>query len=395
MKLFEHEGKELLRTQGIKVPEAMLAFSVADTESAARELGGPVMVKAQVLSGGRGKAGGIQAAANGREAGAIASRLLGSHLSGHKVEKLLIEEHTPIARELYLAITIDAQSGQPLLLFSPHGGVDIEDLAAGDTGLLRSHSVDLLEGLQPYLMRRVAKEAGLGSSLLTPLGDVAAKLYGAFRAADAAVAEINPLVLTNEGGLVALDAKFDIDDYALHRQRQWPVRDHLGDESATEARARETGLTYVELDGTIGIAGNGAGLMMLTVDLVEQIGGKAANFCDAGGARARPGTGEGAIRWWTNVVSIVLSNPKVRVFLFNLHGGNHRGDEVAQGLIRGLRRIERNVPMVVRLSGTRQAEGRDILAAAGIDSYDTLEGVADAAVALANRLEQEHREKVS
>lgn len=395
MKLFEHEGKALLRRHGITVPESMLACSAAEAESAARELGGAVMIKAQVLAGGRGKAGGIQAARSDREAGAIAARLLGSELSGHKVERLLVERQTEFTRELYLAITIDAQSGQPLLLFSPKGGIDIEELATDDSGLLRSQTIDVLEGLQPYLMRRVAKEAGMPSELLTPLGDAASKLYRAFCSGDAAVAEINPLVITDTGALVALDAKFDIDDYALDRQKQWPVQEHLGDETPTEAQAREAGLTYVELDGSIGIAGNGAGLMMLTVDLVEQLAGRAANFCDAGGARARPGTGEDAIRWWKNVVAIVLSNPKVRVFLFNLHGGNHRGDEVAEGLIRGLRESGRDVPMVVRLSGTRQAEGRAILADAGIESYDTLEEVAGAAVALERRLQPGQQETAS
>lgn len=395
MKLFEHEGKAILQAQGIAVPDARLVQSAAEAEKAAGELGGVVMVKSQVLSGGRGKAGGIRAATSPEEAGAIAARLLGSNLAGHRVGKLLIESRTAIARELYLAVTIDAQSGQPLLLFSPQGGVDIEDLATGDAGLLRSHPIDIVEDLQPYLVRRLAKQAGLEPALVTPLGEVAAGLYRAFRASDAAVAEINPLVLTEAGDLVALDAKFDIDDYALERQPQWSLADHLGDESPTEARARKVGLTYVELDGTIGIAGNGAGLMMLTVDLVEQLGGKAANFCDAGGARAKPGSGEGAVQWWSDVVSVVLSNPKVRVFLFNLHGGNHRGDEVAQGLIRGLRQSGHEVPMVVRLSGTRQAEGRKVLAGAGIESFDTLEGVARAAVALSEEVGIGRREALS
>ena len=395
MKLFEHEGKALLKAQGIRVPEGLLAASRQEAESAARRLGGTVVVKAQVLSGSRGKAGGIQAAGTAAEAGVIASSLLHFGFAGHRVEELLIERRVPVAREFYLAVTIDSQRGQPLLLFSPEGGVDIEELAGGDAGLLRSRSIDVLEGLQPYLMRGVAKEAGIEQGLSTALGDAAAELYGAFCAADASVAEINPLVLTESGELLALDAKFDIDDYALDRHPEWPLAAHLGDESATEAQARRAGLTYVELDGDIGIAGNGAGLMMLTVDLVEKFGGKATNFCDAGGARARPGTGEGAITWWTDVVSIVLGNPKVRVFLFNLHGGNHRGDEVAEGLIRGLRQSGRDVPMVVRLSGTRQSEGRRILAAAGIESFDTLEEVAHAAVALAERLDTPNRETAS
>jgi succinyl-CoA synthetase beta subunit len=378
VRLFEFEGKQALNRFGVRVPQGGVAASAAEAAEVARGLAGPVVVKAQVLSGGRGKAGGILMAATPDEASARARDLIGTVIGDETVARVLIEEQVAIARELYLGLTIDSDASRPVVLLSGEGGVEIEEIERTRPGTLQKVLIDVQPGLIPDDVVALARGAGLDGGIAADLATVAAALYGAFVDLDAVVAEINPLAVTEDGALIALDAKLDLDDYAADRQAYDPV-EHIVAETAAEARARDLGLSYVELDGDIGIAGNGAGLMMATVDAVERLGGRAANFCDAGGARARPGSGRGAIDWWRDVIEVVMSNPKVEHLLFNLHGGNHRGDEVAQGVIEGLQR-SRQVPTVVRLSGTREAEGHAILERHGITSFASMEEVVAAAI---------------
>lgn len=378
MRLFEFEGKKALVDAGIAVPRGRVAATADEARRIAEGLGGAVVVKAQVLSGGRGKGGGILIAATPDEAAARTTDLLGTKVAGETVARVLIEEQIAIDRELYLGMTIDSDASRPVLLFAAEGGVEIEEIERDRPGTLRKELVDVSTGLATATAADLVREAGIDDELAGRIGTVAEALYRVFVDLDAVVAEINPLAVTADGELIALDAKFDIDDYAAGRQ-EFDAVAHLVAETESEARARTLGLSYVELDGNIGIAGNGAGLMMATVDAVESLGGRAANFCDAGGARARPGSGRGAIDWWRDVIEVVMSNPKVEFLVFNLHGGNHRGDEVAQGVVEGLQR-SRQVPTVVRLSGTREEEGRAILADNSITSFTSMEEVVDAAL---------------
>jgi len=378
VRLFEFEGKKALVDAGIAVPRGRVAATADEARRIAEGLGGAVVVKAQVLSGGRGKGGGILIAATPDEAAARTTDLLGTKVAGETVARVLIEEQIAIDRELYLGMTIDSDASRPVLLFAAEGGVEIEEIERDRPGTLRKELVDVSTGLATATAADLVREAGIDDELAGRIGTVAEALYRVFVDLDAVVAEINPLAVTADGELIALDAKFDIDDYAAGRQ-EFDAVAHLVAETESEARARTLGLSYVELDGNIGIAGNGAGLMMATVDAVESLGGRAANFCDAGGARARPGSGRGAIDWWRDVIEVVMSNPKVEFLVFNLHGGNHRGDEVAQGVVEGLQR-SRQVPTVVRLSGTREEEGRAILADNSITSFTSMEEVVDAAL---------------
>jgi len=378
VRLFEFEGKKALVDAGIAVPRGSVAATADEARRIAEDLGGAVVVKAQVLSGGRGKAGGILIAATPDEAAARTTDLLGTIVAGETVARVLIEEQISIDRELYLGMTIDSDASRPVLLFDAEGGVEIEEIERDRPGTLRKELIDVSTGLATATAADLVREAGIDDELAGRIGTVAEALYRVFVDLDAVVAEINPLAVTADGELIALDAKFDLDECAAGRQ-EFDAVAHLVAETESEARARALGLSYVELDGNIGIAGNGAGLMMATVDAVERLGGRAANFCDAGGARARPGSGRGAIDWWRDVIEVVMSNPKVEFLVFNLHGGNHRGDEVAQGVVEGLQR-SRQVPTVVRLSGTREEEGRAILADNAITSFTSMEEVMDAAL---------------
>lgn len=378
MRLFEFEGKEALARQGVQVPGGAVAASPDEAGRVARDLDRPVVVKAQVLSGGRGRAGGVLTANSPDEAAARAGDLLGTTLGGEAVGRVLVEERVAIARELYLGLTIDSDASRPVVLMSAEGGVEIEEITSSRPQTLHRALIDVDAGLATADVAGLAREAGLDDAAATAVGRVGETLYSAFVGLDAVVAEINPLAVMEDGALIAVDAKFDLDDYAVGRQ-PYDAAAHVIGETTAEARARGLGLSYVELEGNIGIAGNGAGLMMATVDEVERLGGRAANFCDAGGARARPGSGRGAIDWWRDVIEVVMSNPRVEYLLFNLHGGNHRGDEVAQGVIEGLER-SRRVPTVVRLSGTRQEQGRDILRHHDITSFGSLEEVVAAAI---------------
>ena len=356
MDLYEHQGKELLARYGIPVSPGRLAVTPAEARQAAEELGCPVVVKAQVLTGGRGKAGGVKLADNPEEAAERAEEILGLDIRGHRVERLWLEVASTIAREYYLSVTLDRGAAQALLMFTTAGGVEIEQVAAETPEALARVHVDPLEGYEPHHARELL-------AVLTAAGEraqieqIAASLYRCFVECDATLCEINPLIVTPEGEVRALDAKVTIDDSALPRQ---PELAALGGSSAAdplEAFARERGVIYVKLDGSVGILGNGAGLSMATVDVVVVAGGRPANFCDLGGG----GSAAGVVA----ALEVIARDAGVRSILFNIFGGITRCDEVARGILTALDEIALAVPLVVRLDGTNADEGRRILADAG------------------------------
>jgi len=353
--LYEYQGKELFRRFGIPVSDGRLATSPGEARAAAEELGGDVVVKAQVLTGGRGKAGGIKLASDPADAEAKARAILGMDIRGHVVRKLWVERASEIATEYYLSLTFDRSEKKPLFMFTREGGVDIEELAATKPEALARLHVDPLEGFQPYQARRLVYGAGLDDAgEQKQVLAIVAKLHRCFVEMDAMLCEINPLIVTAGGEVKALDSKFTIDDSALFRHPDVAQMRDVAAGDPLEAYAREKGVTYVKLDGSVGILGNGAGLSMSTVDVVVVAGGTPANFCDLGGG----GDAEGVV----DALDVIARDRDVRSILFNIFGGITRCDEVARGILEALDRIEIAVPLVVRLDGTNAEEARAILA---------------------------------
>jgi succinyl-CoA synthetase beta subunit len=352
--LYEYQGKELFRRAGIPVSDGRLAVSPAEARVAADELDGPVVVKAQVLTGGRGKAGGIKLAADPAEAEERAQDILGLDIRGHVVRKLWIEKASDIAKEYYLSVTFDRGAKQPLFMFTTQGGVDIEEVAASSPDALVRLHVDPFEGFQPWHARALVYGGGVEDpDEQKQIAAIAAKLYDAFVEYDAMLCEINPLIVTPAGEVKALDSKFTVDDNALFRH---PDIAEMRDPEAyppEERAAREKGVTYVKLDGSIGILGNGAGLSMSTLDVVALAGGAAANFCDLGGG--------GDAQTVVDALEIITGDPQVKAILFNIFGGITRCDEVARGILQALDQMTIDLPIVVRLDGTNSAEGRALL----------------------------------
>ncbi|MBA2475351.1 MAG: ADP-forming succinate--CoA ligase subunit beta [Actinobacteria bacterium] len=379
MDLYEYQGKELFRRYGIPVSEGRLATTPEQARAAATELGGPVVVKAQVLTGGRGKAGGIKLAASPEEAEARAREILGLDIRGHVVRRLWIERASEIAKEYYLSIAFDRGEKKPLLMLTTEGGVDIEEVAETKPEALSRLHVDVLEGFQPYQGRRLVYGAGIEDvseqkQVLAILG----KLYEAFVGCDAMLCEINPLIVTPEGEVKALDSKFTVDDNSLYKHPEIAEMRDLSAADPQEALARERGVTYVKLDGEVGILGNGAGLVMSTLDVIALAGGRPANFCDLGGG----GDAEGVV----SALEVITGDPQVRSIFFNIFGGITRCDEVARGILAALERMPIDHPIVVRLDGTNAEEGRRILAEAAPENLHvepTMLEAARKAVALA------------
>ncbi|MSO95616.1 MAG: ADP-forming succinate--CoA ligase subunit beta [Thermoleophilia bacterium] len=357
MDLYEYQGKELFRQVGIPVSDGRLALTSKEARAAAEELGGEVVVKAQVLTGGRGKAGGVKLAATPDEAEAYAQDILGLDIKGHVVKRLWIELASDIAKEYYLSLTFDRGVKKPLFMFTTQGGVEIEQVAAESPDALVRLHVDPLEGFQPWQARRLVYGAGVTDpSEQKQIAKIVGQLYDAFVRFDAMLCEINPLIVTPDGLVKALDSKFTVDDNALHRH---PAIAEMRDAEAAdplEALAREKHVTYVKLDGDVGVCGNGAGLTMSTVDLVTFAGGRPANFCDLGGG----GSAQGVV----DALSVVTSDPQVKAIFFNIFGGITRCDEVARGILQALVEMGLDLPIVVRLDGTNAEEGRRILAEA-------------------------------
>ena len=355
MDLYEYQGKELFRLLEIPVPDGRAASTAAEARDAAEQLGGRVIVKAQVLTGGRGKAGGIKLAEGPAEAESRAEEILGLDINGHVVRRLWVERASEIAREYYLSATFDRGAKKPLFMLTREGGVDIEEVAASAPEKIARLHVEPLTGFQPFEARWLCFAAGITEpGEMKQVVDIIEKLRGGFSALDAMLLEINPLIVTPEGEVRALDAKVTIDDNALYRHPCIAEGQASEDGDPQERMARERGVTYVKLDGEIGVLGNGAGLVMSTLDVVGQAGGRPANFCDLGGGAQADSV--------VSALEVITSDRSVRGIVFNIFGGITRGDEVARGLLEALDRLTIDLPIVVRLDGTLAQAGRALLA---------------------------------
>ncbi len=354
MDLYEYQGKELFRRFGIPVSEGRVATTPEEAGKAAQEIGGQVVVKAQVLTGGRGKAGGIKLAGGAEEAEEHARAILGMDINGHVVRKVWIESASDIEREYYLSLTFDRGAKKTLFMFTKEGGVDIEEVAAErPEALVRLH-IDPLEGFQPYQARRLIHGAGIeDESEQKQIAKIAELLYATFVESDAMLCEINPLIVTPDGEVKALDSKFTVDENALYKHPDIAEMRDLEAYPPEERKAREKDVTYVKLDGEVGVLGNGAGLVMSTLDVVALAGGRPANFCDLGGG----GDAQGVV----DALEIISADPQVKSILFNIFGGITRGDEVARGILQALDKLTIDEPIVVRLDGTNAEEGRELL----------------------------------
>jgi succinyl-CoA synthetase beta subunit len=378
VKLHEYQAKQVLARAGIPVPDGRIATTPEEAEVAARAIGAPVAVKAQVHVGGRGKAGGIKIARTPAEAGEAAKAILGMDIKGLRVEKIYVERAADVARELYLGITLDRDRRRPVVMLSTVGGMDIEEVAASDPEKIARGWPSPLLGLLPFEARSLVFDARVPESQRDAVADIARKLYGVYAQTDASLVEINPLFVQNDGAVVAGDAKLDVDDNALYRQPELAKLKEVSRDEEAEEKARALGFSYVQLDGDVGIIGNGAGLVMGTLDAVRDAGGRAANFLDVGG-----GAKEDVVR---SALEIVLANPRVRSVLINIFGGITRGDEVAKGILDVIAKHPPRVPLVIRLSGTEAEAGRRILKGAPVESRETMDEAAKEAVRLAKEL---------
>src|SRR5579884_1748581 len=378
MDLLEYQGKQLFARHGVPVPDGRLAVSVEEALAAADDLGYHCVIKAQVQIGGRGKAGGIKLAKDRDEVREHAAAILGMNIRGLTVHELWVEEASEIDAEYYASVVFDRSAKAPLMMLSTKGGMDIEEVAAEDPDAIAKLHVDPLLGFQDFHGRRLAFEAGVDQDVVRPIGEMLGKLYEVFVEEEATLVEVNPLIVTPEREVKALDAKVTLDGNALFRHPENAELRDPSTEDPQERMAKERGLTYVKLDGDIGILGNGAGLVMSTLDVVAQAGGSPANFLDAGG-----GSKADAI---TSAVEVILSDEKVKAVLFNIFGGITRCDEVARGLIEAFEQITPGVPFVVRLDGTNGEEGRKLLAEASLPNVhteSTMDGAAAKVVELA------------
>ena len=378
MDLLEHQGKALFRKHGVAVPEGRPAETVGQAVEAAEELGHPVVIKAQVHIGGRGKAGGIKLANDRAEAEQHANSILGMDIRGFTVHELYVERASQIEEEYYAAVLLDRGAKRPVAMLSRMGGMDVEAIAEEDPEAIVQVHIDPLIGFQDFHGRRLAFDAGIASDVISPVGAMLSRLYDVFVAEDATLVEVNPLLVTRDREVVALDSKVTVDANALFRHRDVAELRSSATEDEQERMAQERGLTFVKLDGNIGILGNGAGLVMSTLDVVARAGGRPANFLDAGG-----GSKAEAI---VAAVEVILSNPSVSAVLFNIFGGITRCDEVANGLVTAFGKIDVRVPFVVRLDGTNDEEGRRILAEAALPNVHvekTMLGAASRVVELA------------
>jgi succinyl-CoA synthetase beta subunit len=382
MDLLEYQGKELFARHGLRVSSGKAVETVDDAVLAADEIGYPVVVKAQVLIGGRGKAGGVKLAADETELREHAQNILGMDIKGHIVHKVWIEHASDIASEYYASVLLDRSAKKPLVMFSVEGGVDIEEVAEKTPEkLIRSH-VDPLAGLSREQALKIARDGGADADVIEGVADALVALYEVWLSEDATLAEINPLIVTPEREVKALDSKVSLDGNALYRHPESQSLSDSANEDPLERRAKEEGVQYVKLDGDIGILGNGAGLVMSTLDVVAQAGGRPANFLDAGG-----GSNAETIR---GAVELILANEAVKAVLFNIFGGITRCDEVAEGLIAAFGQLDergKSMPFVVRLDGTNDVEGRRLLAEAALPNVypaSTMNEAAEKVVALAS-----------
>ena len=357
MKLHEYQSKRLFAAHGVPIPGGDVAASPEEARRIAEELGGTVVVKSQVLVGGRGKAGGIRLAHTPDEAEAVAGDILGMEIKGLPVRKVLLDEAADIQQEIYLGIVVDRANRRPVMMASSEGGVEIEEVARSNPDAIKKVTVDPFLGLRGYQTLALAKGIGLADEHRRAFGRIARGLYAAFLAYDASLAEINPLIVTAGGELLAVDGKMVLDDNGLFRHPDLAQMRDVDEETPTEREAREAGLSYVQLDGQIGCMVNGAGLAMATMDIIKHFGSSPANFLDIGG-------GAKAERVAT-ALRLILADPNVQAVLFNIFGGITRCDEVARGIIAAFEAVKPTVPLVARLVGTNEVEGRAILDASG------------------------------
>jgi succinyl-CoA synthetase beta subunit len=370
--LYEYQGKELFRRFAIPTSEGRLATTPVEARAAAEALGGQVVVKAQVLTGGRGKAGGVKLADGPQDAEQKAEEILGLDIRGHVVRKVWIESASEIAKEYYLSVTFDRGAKKALFMLTTEDGVEIEEVAERNPDALARLHVDPLEGYQPYQARRLVYAAGIVDlDEQKQLLEIIGKLYDCFVQSDAMLCEVNPLIVTPEGELRALDSKFTVDDNALYRHADVAEMRDLEAYPAEERAAREKGVTYVKLDGDVGILGNGAGLVMSTLDVIAIVGGRPANFCDLGGG----GDAQGVV----DALEVITADPQVRSIFFNIFAGITRCDVVARGILQALTQITIDHPIVVRFDGTNAEEGRAILADAAPENLRVEATMLDAA----------------
>jgi len=379
MDLLEYQGKQLFAKHGLPVPDGRHAASVEDAVAAAEEVGFPCVIKAQVAIGKRGKAGGIKIAQNAEEAREHAEAILGMDIRGFTVYDLWVEQASEIASEYYASIILDRSAKKLLAMLSAMGGMDVEEMAEKDPDALVKSHIEPGQDFGPEHAGQIAADAKIDEDVQDQVAKLLIELREVAVAEDATLIEVNPLIVTEERRVVVLDSKMTIDNNALFRHEDLAELQERPDEDPQEQMAKEKGLTYVKLDGNVGILGNGAGLCMSTLDVVAQAGGEPANFLDAGG-----GSKAETI---VDALGVITSDPKVTAVLFNIFGGITRGDEVAKGIIEASKQIDLKVPLVVRLDGTNSEEGLRLLAEAGIPNLtveETMLGAAEKVVELAN-----------
>ncbi len=377
MKIHEFQGKSLLAGYGVAVPRGEVATTAEQAAGIARKLGGKVVVKAQIHAGGRGQGGGVKLAENAEEARAVAARILGMTLvtkqtgpQGQRVRSVLVEETLPIARELYLGIAVDRAAAQPVLMASAAGGMEIEEVAARDPHAILRQAFDPDRGLPAYAARRLAFALDIPVPALGKAVAIMQALARAFSGLDASLAEINPLVLTTDDRLVALDAKLNLDDNALYRHPELKALRDENEESPLEVEASRFNLNYIKLEGNVACMVNGAGLAMATMDIIQYAGGRPANFLDVGGGASREQVKQ--------AFQILLKDPSVRAILINIFGGILRCDTLATGVVEAAREVQLKLPLVIRMEGTNVEQGRQILEQSGL-AITVAQGMRDAA----------------
>lgn len=373
MRLHEYQSKEIFARYNIPTPQGRLASTPQEAKLIAEETNGSVVIKAQVLVGGRGKAGGIRLVKSPEEAADEAAKILGQHVKGIPVRRILVEEAINIQQEIYFGMTVDREHGEILMIASSEGGVDIEEVARTSPEKISRIGINPLLGLRDYQARNIAAEVEIPRKLWRSFISLSQNLYQLYTQMDATLAEINPLVITSDGRLMALDGKMIIDDNAIFRHPELVDRRDISAEVPEEIEARKFGLSYIKLSGNIGCLVNGAGLAMATMDIIQHKGGEPANFLDIGGG-ANAEKVVAALR-------IILTDPQVKTVLINIFGGITRCDEVATGIRQAMDEINTDIPFIVRLVGTNEKEGKQILASANLETAKTLQAAAEKAVA--------------
>ena len=377
MKIHEYQAKEIFSRYRIPVTKEVVCYTVDEAVAAAEKLGLPVVIKAQVLAGGRGKAGGVKLARTKADVPELAGKILGMNIKGYTVEKILVAQGVKFSSEFYVGLTIDRNSKSVIFMASSEGGVEIEEVAKDNPDAIHKFVIDPDLGLTPFLARKIAFALFTDFNLVKQGADLFQKLYRIFMDTDSSLVEINPLVITEEGKLLALDGKMNFDDNALYRQSAIEALNEPTEDELKELDAKEKGLTYIRLDGSIGCMVNGAGLAMATLDLIKYFGGEPANFLDIGGS-SNP-------QKVIDAMNLILSDKNVKVVMINIFGGITRCDDVARGLISALEKIKVDVPIVVRLSGTNSKEGLEILKQANLPIVETMSQAAQKAIELCGK----------